>query len=92
MARPLNEYEMEYTALFRKRDLRHLQAVDDTLSPEQFAYALSRLGLNHNEAGEWLGLNSRQGRRYANGELEIPVAVSKLVTLMMRLGLKPEQV
>jgi len=92
MARPLNEYDTEYTALFKKRDTRHLQAVDGSLSPEQFAYALTRFGLNHNEAGAWLGLNSRQGRRYATGELEIPIAVSKLVTLMMRLGLKPEQV
>lgn len=92
MGRPLNEYEVRNTTRFAPRKIRELRAVKGPLTPEQFAYALSEFGLDHNEAGEWLGLNGRQGRRYANGELEIPIAVSKLVTLMMRLGLKPEQV
>jgi hypothetical protein len=92
MANHLNIYDTERAPQFRKTAVEFLRATDAELSPEEFTYALSRLGINHVEFCTWLGLNRKQGRRYASGDIKVPKAVGKLLTLMVRLELTPEQV
>lgn len=62
------------------------------MTPTQFRAAIAKLDLSQERAGLWLGLSARQGQRYANGEAEIPEPVAKLLRLVLRLGLKPEDV
>lgn len=58
----------------------------------QYKSAIAKLGLSQERAGLWLGLSGRQGQRYATGEAEIPEPVAKLLRLVLRLGIKPEDV
>jgi hypothetical protein len=62
------------------------------MTPTQYRAAITKLGLSQEGSGLWLGLSARQGQRYANGEQEIPEPVAKLLRLMIRLDLKPEDV
>ena len=58
------------------------------MTPEQYKDAIQALGLSQERAGEWLGVSGRTGQNYAaKGP---PEAVAKLLRLMLRLGLKPE--
>lgn len=92
MANYLNEYDAKYTHRFRHARKSELNAADGELTPEEFAFALARLKINHVQFCEWLGLNPKQGRRYASGLIKVPKAVGKLLILMVRLDLTPEQV
>lgn len=62
------------------------------MTPTQFRTAISKLGLSQERAGLWLGLSKRQGQRYANGEQAIPEPVAKLLRLVIKLSLRPEDV
>lgn len=62
------------------------------MTPNQFRAAIDKLGLSQERAGLWLGLSARQGQRYATGDAEIPEPVAKLLRLVIRLGLKPDDV
>lgn len=62
------------------------------MTPDQFKKAIKQLGLSQEKAGLWLGLSERQGQRYASGDQEIPAPVGKLLRLVLRLKLKPEDV
>lgn len=61
------------------------------VTANQYRAALDRLGLTQAGAAEFLGLSVRASHGYANGE-PIPEAVAKLLHLMVRLKLKPEDV
>lgn len=62
------------------------------MTPTQFRTAIDKLGLSQERAGLWLGVSARQGRRYALGEAPIPEGFAKLLRLMVRLKLNPEDV
>lgn len=61
------------------------------MTTTQFRTAISSLGLSQEKAGLFMGRSARQGQRWANGE-PIPESVAKLLRLMIRLDLKPEDV
>ena len=60
------------------------------LTPAEYKAAIKALGLSQEAAGLWLGLSRRTGRNYATKGP--PAAVAMLLRLMMRIGLKPEEV
>ena len=62
------------------------------MTPTQYAQAIERLGLSQRAAGAFLGVDERQSRRWIAGDSAIPESVAKLLRLMIRLNLKPEDV
>lgn len=61
------------------------------MTPEQYRKAIARLGMTIAGAGRFLGVNERTTRRWAS-EGPIPGAVGKLLRLMVRLKLNPDDV
>jgi predicted transcriptional regulator len=61
------------------------------MTPAQFRAALEKLGLSQVEAAEFLGVSTRAAHGYANG-WPIREGDAKLLRLMVKLGLKPEEV
>ena len=60
------------------------------MTPHQYKTALKSLGLSQEAAGVWLGVSKRTGQNYAaKGP---PEAVAKLLRLMIRLKLPPDEV
>lgn len=68
------------------------EALDEesAMSPKQYKQIIEQLGLSQEGAGEWLGVSARTGQNYAAKGPPEPVA--KLLRLMIRLKLKPEDV
>lgn len=68
------------------------EALDEesAMSPKQYKAIIDALGLTQEGAGEWLGVSARTGQNYAAKGPPEPVA--KLLRLMIRLKLKPEDV
>lgn len=62
------------------------------MSPKQYAEAISRLGLSQRAAGKFLGVDERTSRKWIAGDSRIPEAVGKLLRLMVRLDLTPNEV
>jgi hypothetical protein len=62
------------------------------MTPDQFRSAIAKLGLSQERAGLWLGVSARQGQRYATGDAPIPDGFAKLLRLVIRFGLTPEDV
>lgn len=60
------------------------------MTPKQYKAAIEKLGLSQERAGLWLGVSKRTGQNYAAKGPPEPVA--KLLHLVIRLGLKPEDV
>lgn len=71
---------------------RHDHQHDAEMTPKQYADAIDRLGLSQAAAGKFLGVEPRQSRRWIAGENAIPESVAKLLRLMIRLKLSPEDV
>ena len=65
---------------------------DEDMTPKQYADAIARLGLSQRAAGAFLGVDERQSRRWVAGDSAVPESVAKLLRLMIRLKLKPEEV
>ncbi len=63
-----------------------------TMTPKQYADAIQRLGLSQVAAGKFLGVEPRQSRRWIAGDNAIPESVAKLLRLMIRLKLSPEDI
>lgn len=61
------------------------------MTPNQYRTALERLGLTQQSAAALLGVSLRTSHEYANGGY-IPVAVAKLLRLMIRLKIKPDEI
>lgn len=61
------------------------------MTATQFRTALTKLGLSQERAGLWLGYSIRAVHGWANGE-PIPKTVAKLLRLVVRLDLKPDDV
>ena len=58
----------------------------------QYRAAIAKLGLSQERAGDWLGIGRRTSQGYALGEYPVPEPVAKLLRLMVRLELEPEDV
>lgn len=64
----------------------------ENMTPNQFRAAIEAIGLSQRGAGLFLGVDERTSRRWALGEAAIPESVAKLLRLMVRLKLSPEDV
>jgi predicted transcriptional regulator len=62
------------------------------MTPTEFRDTIAQLGLSQQRAGKWLGVSKRQVQRYAYGERTIPLSFTKLLRLMLKLGLRPDEV
>lgn len=62
------------------------------MTPTQYTAAIERLSLSQRAAGAFLGVDERQSRRWVAGDARIPEAVAKLLRLMIRLKLTPDDV
>lgn len=62
------------------------------MTPNQYRKALEALKLSQVRAGAFLGISSRTSQGYALGEYPVPEAIAKLLRLMVRLKLKPEEI
>ena len=58
------------------------------MTPLQYRAAIEKLGLSQRKAGTFLGAAERTSRRWAKDGP--PEAVAKLLRLMIRLEIKPE--
>lgn len=61
------------------------------MTSNQYRAALAALDLTQAGAAEFLGISIRSSHGYANGE-PIPEAIAKLLRLMVKLKIKPEDV
>lgn len=62
------------------------------MTPNQYRAAIKALKLSQERAGDWLGIGRRTSQGYALGEYPVPEPTAKLLRLMIRLKLKPEDV
>jgi hypothetical protein len=60
------------------------------MTPNQYRAIIQKWGLSQEATGVWLGVSERTGQNYA--AFGPPEPVAKLLRLMVRLGLKPEDV
>lgn len=67
-------------------------AIFGSMTPKQYADAIERIGLSQRAAGNFLGVDERQSRRWISGESRVPESVGKLLRLMLKLKLGPEDV
>jgi DNA-binding transcriptional regulator YiaG len=67
-----------------------LDEEDPGMTPKQYKTIIEALGMTQEGAGEWLGVSARTGQNYAAKGPPEPVA--KLLRLIIRLKLKPEDV
>jgi hypothetical protein len=65
---------------------------ENSMTPNQYKAAINTLGLSQERAGVWLGIGKRTSQGYALGEYPVPEPVAKLLRLMIKQGLKPEDV
>jgi len=72
--------------------ISELTEVTKPFNAAEFQRVIDELGVARTEVGNWLGLSRRQGERMSSGHRDVPLMLTKLLTLMLRLGLKPEQV
>lgn len=61
------------------------------MTSKQYRTAIAKLGLTQAQAAEMLGVSIRTSSSYANGKA-IPVATAKLLTVMLKLRLTPDDV
>jgi transcriptional regulator with XRE-family HTH domain len=61
------------------------------MTANQYRAALAKLNLTQAAAAEFLGISIRTSHGYANGE-PIPEGYAKLLRLVIRLELKPDEV
>lgn len=80
-----------YTAAFAMDEAAEaLDAAESNMTPKQYIEAIDKLGLSQRSAGKFLGVDERTSRRWVAGESAIPESVAKLLRLMIRLKVKPE--
>ena len=53
-----------------------------TMTPDQYAWYINKLGMTQAGAGRFLGISERTSRRYIRGEGEIPPAQALLLRSM----------
>ena len=60
------------------------------MTPKQLQHAIDQLDLSQRRAARFLGVDERTMRKWIAGNARIPEAVAKLLRLMIRQKLKPE--
>ena len=60
------------------------------MTSKQYRKAIESLGLSQQKAAHWLGISPRTSQNYALGQTRIPEPVAKLLRLVIKLKLKPE--
>lgn len=61
------------------------------MTADEYRNAIVDLGLTQNDVAQFLGVSLRTAHGYAN-EQPVPLYIAKLLRLMVRLKLKPEDV
>jgi hypothetical protein len=61
-----------------------------TMTRTEYRAALKQLGLSRLGAGPVLGLSKRQAQRIAAGHSPVPKPIAKLIRLMIKLDIRPE--
>ena len=61
------------------------------MTAEQYRAALERLGFSQIRGGKWLGIAGRTSQNYANGATPIPEPTARLIRLVLKLKLTPDQ-
>lgn len=71
-----------------------LAIAEEEMTTNQYLAAIHKLGMTPSgqQTAETLGLSLRQCQRIASGESAVPGPAAKLLRLMVRLNLKPEDV
>lgn len=59
------------------------------MTASEYRAAIEALGLNQQAAGRFLGVSPRTAQNWPLGTAPIPLAVAKLLRLMLRLKLDP---
>ena len=62
------------------------------MTPTQYKAAIQKLGFTQYQAGDWLGIGHRTSQGYALGEYPVPEPTAKLLRLVLKLELNPEDV
>lgn len=62
------------------------------MTANQYRKALDELGMSQQAAADFLGVSLRTSQGYALDEYPVPEAAAKLLRLMLRLKLKPDDV
>lgn len=62
------------------------------MTPKQYADAIERLSLSQRGAAKFLGVDERTSRKWIAGDARIPESAAKLLRLVMRLKLNPDEV
>lgn len=62
------------------------------MTANQYRKAIEALGLSQHRAAEFLGVSPRTSQGYALGEYPVPQSIAKLLRLMLKLKLRPEDV
>lgn len=62
------------------------------MTPTQYKAAIKSLSLSQERAGDWLGIGRRTSQGYAIGEYPVPEPTAKLLRLVIRLKINPQDV
>jgi len=62
------------------------------MTANQYRKAIEALGMSQQAAADFLGVSLRTSQGYALDEYPVPEAIAKLLRLMVRLKLKPDEV
>lgn len=62
------------------------------MNAKQYQAAITKLGLSQVGAARWLGISTRTSQHYAGGTRPVPEPTAKLLRLMIRLKLNPDDV
>lgn len=72
--------------------VQEFDRIINAMTPKQYADAIEKVGLSQRSAAKFLGVDERTSRRWISGEAPIPEATAKLLRLMVKLKLDPEDV
>jgi len=61
------------------------------MTPKQFSEALDRAGFSQRGFAHYIDTDERQVRRWVAGDARIPGSVERLLRLMIKHGIKPEE-
>ena len=73
-------------------ELAETHPAGSDMTANQYKKAIEAIGLSQVRAGEFLGVSPHTSQGYALGEYPVPEAIAKLLRLMVKQGLKPEDV
>jgi len=60
-----------------------------TMTPEEYAWIITRLGVDQAKLGRYLGVSERTSRRYVRGEARIPPAEVLLLRALVAYKVTP---